>query len=335
MRTPALIALALVAAAAPGARAQERVNGAIQDHGFFQQAISPQEMQIMHQSEFKGAKKVAFSSFAVAFPAEQHLMAETKGHNMTGWSSSAKAYLDTTLTGVDKATQQRITDKAYALFVQQLTAAGYEVVEPSELAKLAPEFATWASAPNFTQGRYGAYVAPTGQSVHFLQGDTAKRDVSGQFTTQFASIGRQLDDAVAFKRSPYIAHDGNLGIIAVTLIVDYGVATSSGEKNKMWGGARTGFAPGVNIAAGNISDHGSLLEYWGPKSGGFPAYAFIQQPIHSDKPFAVGNGDNVNVKGMSIQEANLVAVPALYEAAADDALGKAIPKLVSVMAANR
>ena len=37
----------------------------------------------------------------------------------------------------------------------------------------------------------------------------------------------------------------------------------------------------------------------------------------------------------SANEVNVVADPAKFEAAADDAVGKAIPKLVSVMAANR
>jgi hypothetical protein len=337
MRIASLAALTLTAvlSVASGAQAQ-RVNGAIQDHTyFFNHPVAPQEMQILHQSEFKGAHKVAISVFNVAFPSEQHLVATTKGRSVLGGlSSSARAYMDTSLTGVDKATQQRIADKAYALFVQQLTEAGYEVVDQTELGRLAPEFKTWDALPNFTRGRYGAYVAPTGQAVRFLQGDAAKRDVSGVFANQTASIGRQLDHPVAFGRSPYIAHDGNLGVIAVTLIVDYGVATTTGEKRRLGGSAETGFAPGVNIAAGSFGDQGSLLAYWGPKSGGFPAYAFIQQPVHSDLPFGSAKALIEGVK-TSANEVSVVADPAKFEAAADDAVGKAIPKLVSVMAANR
>lgn len=326
---------ALIAAStAPSLASAQRVDGAIQNHGFFQQAIRPDEMQILHASEFKGAHKVAISVFDVAFPAEQHVVATTSGHNISGWSSSAKAYMDTTMTGVDKATQQRIADKAYALFVGQLTAAGYEVIDQAELGRLAPEFKSWDSLPNFTQGRFGAYVAPTGQSLRFLQGDAAKRDVSGVFANQTASITRALDKSVAFSRSPYIAHDGAVGIIAVTLVVDYGVVSSTGERRKLFGNAKASFKPGVNIAAGNIGDRGSLMAYWGPKSGGFPAYAFIQQPIHSELAFGTSKA-LIEDEKTSVQEVTLVADPVKFEAAADDALGKAIPKLVSVMAANR
>ncbi len=66
--------------------------------------------------------------FDVAFPHENHFTAYTRGHNSL-FSSAAKASMRTTMTGVDQATQQRITDKAYALFVAQLTEAGYEVVD--------------------------------------------------------------------------------------------------------------------------------------------------------------------------------------------------------------
>ena len=91
----------------------------------------------------------------------------------------------------------------------------------------------------------------------------------------------------------------------------------------------------MTIAAGNISDSGTLLEYWGQNSGGFPAGAFLQQPIRSARPFgamtSLGSEDAVVVD----QEVVIVADPAKFEAAADEVVGQALPKLVSVMAARR
>lgn len=323
-----LAALAL-ALGATGAAAQERVNGAIQQHGFFQQPIAPDEFQIFHASEFRGAHKVAISVFDVAFPDENHFTANTRGRSVLGGlSSSASASMHTTLSGIDAATRQRITDKAYALFVEQLTAAGYEVVDQAELGRLAPEFTRWESLPNFSQGRFGAYVAPTGQSLRFLQGDTAKRDTSGALGQQMSAF-RVLDMPLAFKRSPYVANAANLGVIAVTLVVDYGVYSSTGESHRLGGKAKVGFLPGVTIAAGNVADHGSLIEYWGPHSGGFPALALLQQPVHSDRAF--GEADGAEGAG----EVAVTADPAKFETAADEVVAIAVPKLVTVMAAAR
>ena len=201
------------------------------------------------------------------------------------------------------------------------------MVDHAELTRLAPEYATWDAAPNFSQGRFGAYVAPTGQSVFFLQGDTAKRDTSG-FMGQQMTPFRLLDRPQAFTRSPYIANHGDIGIIAVTLVVDYGVYSSSGQ-GRSWGNASASFLPGVAIAAGNVIDHGSLVQYWGPHSGGFPAVAILQIPARAEQEFsktegAEGSGDYT-----------VVADPLKFEAAANEALKLAVPEFVSVMAAGR
>ena len=329
-----LFVLAAGAAAGVPLPAQERVDGAIQKHGFFQQTIQPEEISVTHGSKFKGAHKVAISVFNVAFPSDNHFKAVSKGHSLFGgFSSSAKATMSTVMTGVDQATRQRIADKAYALFVEQLTGAGYEVVDIATLGKLVPEYTQWKALPSPSQGRFGTYLAPTGHPLFFLQGDSAKRDTSGTMGQQLSAF-RALDRPEAFSRSPYIAHDGHLGIIAVTLVVDYGVYSSSGQKG-LGKNATVGFKPGVTIAAGNFTDSGTMLEYWGPNSGGFPAGAYLQQPIRSALPFATATGQGSADVVVSDQEVTVVADPAKFEAAAAEVVGQAVPKLVSVMAAAR
>ena len=313
-----LAAAALALAALPAA-AQNREMGAIQQGGLFGRTIAPDEFKIFHGSEFKGAHKVAISVFNVAFPDENHFTAPSMGRAQL--FSRSGPVLRTTLSGVDQATRQRIADKAYALFVKQLTAAGYEVVDQTELARLAPEFSTWTPQPNFSQGKYGTYAAPTGRSVMFLPGDASKRDTtSNAFGTQTA-IFALAAGTQAFKRSPYIAHDGNIGIIAVNIVVDYGVYSDTH--------GRASFQPNVTIGAGNVIDRATQIEYWGTHSGGFPAYAFLQQPIlRADREFlASQNGDDRAI--------DVVADPAKFEFAAAEVMGVAVPKLVAVMASGR
>jgi hypothetical protein len=325
--TAAVITTALTVLSMPVAYAEIRVDGMFMKKNFLGHLEKPSdEFQIVHGSEFKGAHKVAISVFDVAFPHENHFTATSRGSNSM-FSKASNSGMKTTLTGIDQATQQRITDKAYATFVAQLTAAGYEVVDQATLANAAPEFATWEKLPNFTEGRFGTYVVPTGQSLRLLPGDTASRDTSGMFGEQLAGF-RHLEKSQAFSRSPYIAHDAKMGIIAVTLVVDYGVYSSSGRQNGM-GNASAGFRPGATIEAGNAVDRGSLIQYWGTSSGGFPAYAFLQWPVRSDKELGTLQGD------ADSGDYTLAANPAKFEAAADEVAAIGVQKLVGVMAAAK
>lgn len=327
----ATIGMALAAAAV---EAQEVVNGVVQNHNFFGQSVQPDEIEIVHGSEFKGANKIAISVFEVAFPNENHYTANSRGHSVLGGTTtSASASVSTTMSGVDQATQQRITDKAFALFVEQLKAAGYEVVNQAELARLAPEFATWDALPNFSPGRFGVYVAPTGQGLRFLQGDAARRDTSG-FFGQLNQTVRALDNPLAFSRSPYIARDGNIGVVAVTLVVDYGIY-SSATSNRLFGSSKIDFKPGVTIAAGYVGDHATMLEYWGPRSGGFPAYAHLRKPVYSDRAFGTVDDARDSERGSAAIVSKLVADPEKFEIAADEVAAIAVPKLVGAMAAAR
>jgi hypothetical protein len=293
---------------------------------------------IQHSDGFKGAKRVAISVFNVAFPDENSLTANlhTKPSSFTsnGYYTSVttttsfhkSSTLHTKLEGVDQATRQRIADAAYAGFVEELQKAGYEVVPTDELAKLTPEYLKWKSQPNFTKGRYGEYVAPTGRSVYFLQGDTAKRDVSGKKAQMFIGF-RVLDRPEAMTRSPYLAYDGHLGIIAVTLVIDYGVYSTTGETRKRKEEVKVDFEKGVAAQSGSFIDTATILNYWGPKSGGFAAMAVLAVPVRSDQPFGelTGGDGDVVVK----------ADPAKFEQAALEVVHNADAKLVAAMTAQR
>ena len=280
---------------------------------------------IQHSDGFKGAKRVAISVFNVAFPDENSLTANMHAHNNIAVYHNSST-LHTALQGVDQATRQRIADAAYASFVDELKQAGYEVVGRDELARLTPEYSIWTAVPNFSQGRYGAYVAPTGRAVYLLQGDTAKRDISGK-KGQLLSPFRVLDRPQAFTRSPYLAHDGNLGIIAVTLVIDYGVYSTTGETKKLKVEPKVDFLQGVTVQSGSFADTATLVEYWGPKSGGFAAIAVLAAPVRSDQSFAEVTGGN--------GEVIVKADPAKFEQAAVEVTRSASARLVAAMAAQR
>jgi hypothetical protein len=293
---------------------------------------------IIHIDGFKNAsKRIAISTFNVAFPNEKFQSAQTskteKSHSITALGTrmlnttreTKSESQHTAIQGVDQATRQRIADAAYADFVAQLTKAGYEVVGPDALTQLTPEYATWTAQPNFSPGRYGAYVAPTGRKLFFLRSDTAKGDSQGNLSKLSASF-QGFDSPQAFQRSPYLAHDGKIGVIAVTLVVDYGTYVNTGDTKKFNADMKVGFFPGVTAQSGSFYDTGTLLEYCGPASGGFPAVAALAAPLTSDlsfgKTFEGGAG-----------EVTMQADGALFEKAAAEVTQAANAKLVDALTA--
>ena len=316
-----------------GADAQQAMNNGIMEDvklrggtGVMGQ-IAEGDFQIGHKDGFKGAQRVAISVFNVAFPDEYRFSANLH-KKAGGWVFGAKSTMHTTMTGLEQAAEQRIADAAYANFVADLKAAGFDVVGPDELAKLTPEYASWTAQPNFSRGRFGTYVAPTGRQIYFLRGDGGKRDSSGNMG-QLGLAFRAAERPQAFMRSAYIARDGNIGIIAVTMVIDYGVYSTSGESKKVSAGASTGFSPGVSVQGGSLYDPATMLEYWRPTSGGFPADAVLAVPIRSLDAvgeMAPGTGD---------VDYTLKVDSGRFEKAALAVAAQADTKLVATIAAAR
>lgn len=297
------------------------------------------DFHVIHIDGFKGAsKRIAISAFNVAFPNEKFQSAESKRSTKWGSLSALGTAMVNTLSekkstsqhtqidGIDKATRQHVADAAYADFVAQLTKAGYEVITAADLAQLTPEYATWTALPNFSEGRFGTYVAPTGRNVYFLRSDGAKGDSQGNLSKMAAAF-QGFDSPQAFQRSPYLAAAGKIGVIAVTLVVDYGTYFNTGDTNKFNAKMEVGFNPGVTAQSGSFYYTATLLEYWGPDSGGFPAVAALAAPLMSDLPFAtVDNGGNGE------GEVAVKSDPAQFEKAAAEVTQAANAKLVGAFA---
>src|SRR3954454_16014755 len=84
---------------------------------------------------FAKSNRVAVSGFRVVYVMHNEARATVRASYMPGGreTGAAHAKMEVGLKGVDDATLQAITDRAYKLFVDQLKAAGREVATPDEM----------------------------------------------------------------------------------------------------------------------------------------------------------------------------------------------------------
>src|SRR5687767_10222170 len=80
---------------------------------------------------FAKSNRVAVSGFRVVYVTHNEARAVVRASYLPGRDTgTARAKMEVDLKGVDDATLQAITDRAYKLFLEQLKAAGREVVTP-------------------------------------------------------------------------------------------------------------------------------------------------------------------------------------------------------------
>jgi hypothetical protein len=312
--------------------AQQIENGVTIQRSWFNSrtAIEPIQVKNTNGDQIRGMQRVAVSVFNVAFPDTFDLKVDSNGtsgslsYGSGMMISHRSSELHTNLVGMDLATRQRITDAAYADFVNELKAAGFEVVDQAALIAAAPEINTWESLPSGTQGRFGTYVAPTGMSVHMMPGDTAaKRATSGMF----GALNMQMNLASttqAYKRSAYVARDANTYVLAVSMVVDYAVYSSSGDRRGFGKRVSVDFEEGANVAAGSLSNPATVVRVWNTHSGGFPTFLTLQQPVVSSAdigPYS-GSAGTYSVK----------TNPSLFTPPATDVILRANGAMVDLLA---
>ena len=252
-KTRAIWCLVAISLSQSAIAQQQIEHGATVQRGWLNQrvAIEPLDVRNTSGDQIKGAHRIGITAFNVSFPDEFKLEASSSGRSSAlHMLSTAKSTMHTRLTGIDLAARQRIADAAYADFVAQLTSAGFEVLSPAALAAAAPEYARWASETNGFQGRFGTYLAPNGMSLHLMPGDQAQRTSGrgGMFAGTSVAF-RGFDRPQAYQRSPYIARDANVTAIAVSLVIDYGVYSTSGNRRGFGKRVSTGFEGGTRTRA--------------------------------------------------------------------------------------
>ena len=122
---------------------------------------------------FAKSNRVAVSGFRVVFVTHNEARAFVGATYLPGGveTGSARAKMEVDLRGVDDATLQAITDQAYNTFLEQLKAAGREVVVPD--AASYAEFKTNPVPQEVNAGLLkGKAFSPTGMPLWWQVGDS-------------------------------------------------------------------------------------------------------------------------------------------------------------------
>lgn len=118
---------------------------------------------------FGKSKRVAVTGFRVVFVTHNEARAIVRASYLPGRETgTAKAKMEVDLRGVDDKTLQTITDNAYKLFLDQLKAAGREVVTGGSYT----EFKTAPAPQEVSTGLLkGKAFSPTGMPLWWQVGD--------------------------------------------------------------------------------------------------------------------------------------------------------------------
>lgn len=171
------------------------------------------------------SNRVAVAGFRVVFTVQDSVSAQVRasylpGRDMTG----AHASMTVALKGVDAATMQALTDQAYAQFLQQLAAAGREVVPLEQIQPLYADLKlakTSADTPYQKEvgGRTGLAFSPTGLPLWWTHADYPTWGDQGMISQG------NYKKAIAFSK------DVNAFVITPTFVVDFASMESSGNRS--------------------------------------------------------------------------------------------------------
>lgn len=166
---------------------------------------------------FAKSNRVTVAGFRVVFVTHNEARAFVRASYLPGRDTgSASAKMEVDLKGVDDATMQAITDAAYQRFVEQLKAAGREVVTPD-----AASYATFktATAPMEVKTGYlkGKAFSPAGVPLWFQVGDAwGDAGLSQKNMRAFNELSKSANAAIA---------------IAPLIVIDFAHMESSGNRS--------------------------------------------------------------------------------------------------------
>jgi hypothetical protein len=169
---------------------------------------------------FAKTNRVAVAGFRVVFVTHNEARAFSRASYLPGGveRGSASAKMEVDLVGVDDATMQAITDKAYKLFIEQLKAAGREVVEVDQAAYA--EFKTMPSPSEVKAGLLkGKAFSPSGMPLFWQTLDSwGDAGLSQKNMRAFNKLSESSQAAVT---------------IAPLIVIDFAHMTSSGNKSAL------------------------------------------------------------------------------------------------------
>lgn len=169
---------------------------------------------------FAKSNRVAVAGFRVVFVTHNEARAFVRASYMPGRDTgSARAKMEVDLKGVDDATLQAITDRAYALFLEQLKAAGREVVPAEQMQASFAAFKTTEAMPQEVKTGLlkGKAFSPKGLPLWWQVGDAWGDAGLGQKNMRaFNELSKSVNAPVT---------------IAPLIVVDFAHMESSGNKS--------------------------------------------------------------------------------------------------------
>jgi hypothetical protein len=241
------------------------------------------------------SKRVAVAGFRVVFITEQTATAVVRGSYMPGRDTSgARSSLKLTLSGVDQATMQAITDKAYADFLAQLRFAGREVVPQEELkdffASVNVAAPAGQAAMRSASGQTAAVFSPRGVPLWFYAGDAPWGEV-GPFDQK--NIRNLAESAANLKAI----------VVAPMIVVNFARMMSSGNQSGFTArAAETGASLAMHVSGFSSHYMRSEETRGGIVMNGDEGGIQMAAHIGSDRQFGtirdVAASDNSAVKGV-------------------------------------
>jgi hypothetical protein len=286
-------------------------------------------VKVARGNDLKGKSTLALGAFRVAFVTQDAAAAATRG--VFGGSA---AKISAELTGVDHALMQKVADAVYADFLKQAAARGYTLIESSSLVKTSAAYAALTPAENFSMGRLGTFVIPTGQRSVTLPSDARAREDKGTggFAARFNMVSDQTAKSPAYDAFPVAADQAGAPVLIVTIAVNF----ANFKASSFLGGSKASLAVGATIDGRNklelIPSTGILA--W-DKGTGTCAVCQIQfgleGQIHSDE--AIGTYDSAGTQNNLM--GTVTADPAAFEKNVLAVATQAIERLLGAVAAER
>jgi len=238
------------------------------------------------------SKRVIVAGFRVVFLQANAVTAKVRASYLPGRDSSgASAKLSVALEGVDDATLQAITDKAYADFLAQLAASGREVVPASELAEFNAQMEVAATPYRKESGPASAVAfAPTGMPLWWTQWDAPWTDKGAFSQHNYRSLAP-------------LSVKTNAIVVAPMIVVDFAKLSSSGNRSGLMArSAEVGAELGMSVSQFATPMIFALEARSGLTSKGEEAAVMLQQHFVVERTFGtmekLAEEDNKGIKGI-------------------------------------
>jgi len=262
-------------------------------------------VKVNNGGPLKGKSTLAIGAFRVAFKQHDQVVSTAGGALMGGGGSSVTD--DATMVGIDHALMQKIADAIYADFVQQATAKGYTIVDSVKLAATSAEYKALPSTVSFTDGPFGAFVVPTGQTSPVMPTDDYKQERHGAqgFGAAFKGVGAQMAKTEANAVFPKIGKETGAAVIAVNIVVNF--AAFKGTQSVWMSGSKATVDFGATIEGVDPQLMGTMIKAWDAKTpdcGNCMAMAYLKGVVHSSD--AIGTTEKRDALGVSGNVGNAI-----------------------------